>query len=174
MGEPVDLPLENLKNKVLESYGAWYTVSPPEEGACKWLFAAAEYHRQSEKYVLVKKAKLWGAENNDYAYFFAVAQADADMVRDCCDYAISDALTKIRPHSEHMSSDITAIVMANSFTLKAKRELEKRSFHKNFLLTLHGWCDLRAVALELDTGKTLANRKGKGAAQLLAQIQMNL
>ena len=68
----------------------------------------------------------------------------------------------VKPSHEHMSSAITGVLVAEQgFAPEAVRRVTKSGFTRNFWLGLHGWCFLRLLGIDLSTGQTWANRRGK-------------
>ena len=62
---------EEALDKLCHSYSGYFDVVRHEEPK-GYLVAEAGLHIHSEKYVLVKAAKLWEADNNEYVYIFSV------------------------------------------------------------------------------------------------------
>ena len=61
---------EEALDKLCHSYSGYFDVVRHEEPK-GYLVAEAGLHIHSEKYVLVKAAKLWEADNNEYVYIFS-------------------------------------------------------------------------------------------------------
>lgn len=156
--------------QLLQRYEAYFTVQ--RELCCGGQpFAAfAEFHSRSEKYVLVKRAQLWAAENHEYSYFVLADQLDEEMVRRFGQAALADAKTRIQPHSEHMYSYVSLIFISDRIQEAAARLVQKTEYRKDFLLSIHGWMELRLVAYECASGRCLHNRRGKN---LVALVEKN-
>lgn len=74
--------------------------------------------------------------------------------------AAADSL--VHPSSDHMSSAITGVLVAEQgFRPDAVREGVRSSFTRQFWLGLRGWYFLRLLGIDLSTGQTWANRRGK-------------
>lgn len=123
--------------------------------------ALAQYHSRSGKYVLVKSAKIWSIEMNEYVYFAAVDRLDAALLDTLYKAARDAGLALIKPHSEHMRSYVSLAVIADSIDEEAQRRLRKIRFRKSFWLALHGWMEFRIAAIDLSTGQILSNPAGK-------------
>lgn len=68
----------------------------------------------------------------------------------------------VHPSSDHMSSAITGVLVAErGFSPEAVREGARSSFTRHFWLGLRGWYFLRLLGIDLATGQTWANRRGK-------------
>ena len=128
---------EEALDKLCHSYSGYFDVVRHEEPK-GYLVAEAGLHIHSEKYVLVKAAKLWEADNNEY-----------------------------EPGPNHMCSYITAIFLCDTCEPDALRALRRTRIYKSFKLAFHGWMDYHTGVVELSTGKTAANGSGRSTAQLL-------
>lgn len=71
---------EEALDKLCHSYSGYFDVVRHEEPK-GYLVAEAGLHIHSEKYVLVKAAKLWEADNNEYVYIFSAPRAHEGDLR---------------------------------------------------------------------------------------------
>ena len=132
-----------------------------------YLVAEAGLHIHSEKYVLVKAAKLWEADNNEYVYIFSVPVLTKEIFEQCREQARADGMQRIEPGPNHMCSYITAVFLCDTCEPDALRALRRTRIYKSFKLAFHGWMDYHTGVVELSTGKTAANGSGRSTAQLL-------
>ena len=70
---------EEALDKLCHSYSGYFDVVRHEEPKGH-LVAEAGLHIHSEKYVLVKAAKLWEADNNEYVYIFSRRKSSSSAV----------------------------------------------------------------------------------------------
>ncbi len=141
-----------------------YTVYFDEMGVAgdvPFLAASYAFHSSNECYVVSRKVKLWSAETHEFVYVFSVPELTVPVWEACCRHAHEDGMRHIRPHIDHMSSYITAILVCESMTDEAVKVLEKTRIRKNFLFSLHGWMEFRAVAADLSSEKVVANRAAR-------------
>lgn len=164
----VPLTHEELTNALLRSYETYYDIDRVNDGSP--LVATCDFHSTSERYVLVKRAKLWAAETNEYVFLFHVDELTMDSLARCRDLALKRGMEKIHPHSEHMYSHITAILLCDKAQPDALELLERYKKSASFKLSLHGWMEYRIAAVDLSTGEVFANRKGKEVKQSLCKI----
>ncbi len=162
------LTCEQLTQALLNSYQAYYDIARVEDGSP--LLATCDFHSTSERYVLTKKAKLWAAETNEYVFVFHVPELTMDSLAKCRDLALKQGMEKIHPHSEHMYSHITAILLCDTAQPDALELLERYKKSANFKLSLHGWMEYRIAAVDLSTAEVFANRKGKEVKQSLCKV----
>ena len=99
-------------DKLCESYSVYFDVERFEENE-DLLAATAFLYVHSEKYVLVKAAKLWEADSNEYVYIFNVPHLTKEIFTKCRDYAHKDGMSRIEPKPGHMCSYITALFICD-------------------------------------------------------------
>ena len=131
--------------------------------------ATAEFHSRSEKYVLVKAAQIWATESNEYAYFYIADKLGADELDKVYQTARDAGLKLVKPHSEHMYSYVTLVILADEIDKDVKEAIKKIRFEKSFRLSLHGWMEFRIAAINLSNGEIITNRKGKDVRAILEQ-----
>ena len=164
----MSLTHEELTQALIRSYEAYYDIARVDDGTA--LVAAFDFHSTSERYVLTKKAKLWAAETNEYVFVFHVPELTADMYADCRDRALKLGMEKIHPHSEHMYSHITTILLCGNTQSAVLEDLQRYKKSVSFKLSLHGWMEYQIAAVDLSTAEVYANRKGKNLSKSLRQI----
>ena len=101
---------EEALDKLCHSYSGYFDVVRHEEPK-GYLVAEAGLHIHSEKYVLVKAAKLWEADNNEYVYIFSAPVLTKEIFEQCREQARADGMQRIEPGPNHMCSYITAIFL---------------------------------------------------------------
>ena len=156
-------------DQLLLAYQRYFDIQRDVEIEGDTFGAAADFHSTSEKYVLVKKAKLWSLESNEYAYFYMTERLDKDELERIQKKTLDAGLKKVVPHSEHMYSYVTLIILADEVDEAAAEALKKIRFEKNYRLSLHGWMEFRIAAISFSDGKIVTNRAGKGVREILEQ-----
>lgn len=131
------------------------------QGNVPFLSASYAFHSSNECYVVSRKVKLWSAETHEFVYIFSVPELTASIYESCRQEAHENGMQNIRPHIDHMSSYITVILICERMNDEAVRLLEKTRIRKNFLFSLHGWMEFRAVAVDLSSGRVVANRAAR-------------
>ena len=91
---------EEALDKLCHSYSGYFDVVRHEEPK-GYLVAEAGLHIHSEKYVLVKAAKLWEADNNEYVYIFSVPVLTKEIFEQCREQARADGMQRIEPGPNH-------------------------------------------------------------------------
>ena len=159
-------PQEALQ-QLLPSYNRYYDVlpEPPEP-----FEAAAEFHSHGESYMLVKSAKLWEMDSNEFVYFTAAEDLTADTVAARIETAWDLAMPQIHPTEHHRNSDVTVIFLTSALDDEARRLVQHTNRSEGYKHGLQGWSNLRLGAIELSTGRTTCNRHGRDLKKLLSNI----
>ena len=161
--ESEDSPLSQLRQAVEErlkdSYSTYYDITPVEDGSA--LKALCAYHLRDSQYVLVKKAELWAAESHEYLYLWSFDRLEAGDVDSVFQRVLEDGEPRVVPHSQHMYTYLTAVVLYDSADPQALAQLKKLKKRREYKLSLHGWMEFRIAAVDLSTGEITVNRSGR-------------
>lgn len=152
---------EECLERLLDSYSAYFDIVRDVKAEEITFDAAAAFHSRSERYVLVKKAQIWAAEMNEYVYFSVVDTLDLETFIKLYKKALSNGLEQIKPHKEHMYSYVTLIVLTDNVTEEAAKEIRRVNYHKNYLLSFHGWMEFHTAVIQCSTGDIISNKQGK-------------
>lgn len=159
---------ERLKN----AYAAYYDIEPIEDGTP--LKALCSYHLRDSQYVLVKQAELWAAESHEYLYLFDLDRLDEEAVDRIYTRVLEDGEPRVKPHSQHMYTYLTAVVLYDSADPQALARLKKLKKRREFKLSLHGWMEFRIAAVDLSTADIATNRSGKLIAKDLKRLMTRI
>ena len=157
--------------RMLKGYQAYFDIEQYEDGKDGLPLAAhCRFYVHSEKYVLVKKAKLWDADSNEYVYIFSVPELTKEIFERCKNYAYEDGMKLIDPKPGHMYSYITPVFICDTCTPEAEKALKRCRIYKSFHFSLHGWADHHTALIELSTGQIDANAGGRQTAKILKKV----
>lgn len=156
--------LEGLK----KAYAAYFDIEEIDDGTA--LKARCDYHMRDSQYVLVKKAELWAAESHEYLYLWDVETLDSGAVEEIFRRTAADGEPRVKPHSQHMYTYLTAVVLYGSAQPEALEQLKKLKKRREFKLSLHGWMEFRIAAVDLSNGEITVNRAGKTLAKDLRRL----
>lgn len=140
---------ELVLERLLAAHGAWFDVSRDVSVAGRAFRALAQFHSFGEQYVLVKRVKLWEAEEHEYMLFDVRDHIDAEAARSYVEFMKNEALELVKPEPNHMSSFRTLVVIANSASDEACTLFRKTSHRKNFMWGIRGWSDVRLALIDL-------------------------
>ena len=158
--------LEVLK----DAYSAYYTVIPGEETGLPLSFRA-EYHSRDEQFFLVKTANIWSNEKVEYTYVFSAERFGAELAGRCMDWALADMLPKVKPHKEHQYTNCKVILVADSLDEQTISAVRKKKFSKSYgPLSLYGYTELLAAAVDVSREKTYPNRVGRDLEPFFSKL----
>ena len=164
--------MPQLSAKVLEglkkAYAAYYDIEDIDDGTP--LKARCAYHNRDSQYVLVKKAELWAAESHEYLYLWDAGHLDTAGVEEIFQRTLADGEPRVKPHSQHMYTYLTAVVLYDSAQPDALEQLKKLKKRREYKLSLHGWMEFRIAAVELPTVKLTVNRAGRALEKDLKRM----
>mgnify|MGYP006865374418 FL=1 len=164
MSQRSETVLEGLK----KAYTAYFDIEEINDGTA--LKARCDYHMRDSQYVLVKKAELWAAESHEYLYLWDAGTLDTAGVEEIFRRTLEDGEPRVRPHSQHMYTYLTAVALYDSADPDALAQLKKLKKRREFKLSLHGWMEFRIAAVDLSTGEITVNRAGKALAKDLKRL----
>lgn len=124
----------------------------------------AEFHVRSERYVLTKKAKIYGMENNEYCIFKKHKNLSGYELEKFNEFLINSIDTLIQPHNEHMSTMITGVIIFDGSRKNIDDDvienIKKFKFHKGFSFGFKGWVDIRIVLVCLEDKFLITSKRG--------------
>lgn len=152
--------------KIYKSYSSYYSLKiAGSEGAdaakvASPFCAEAEFKSHTEKYVLVKSAKIADIDSNEYVYFYD-AQQDSfsiEKIKELSQLAWKEGLAKVKPVYGHRNTDITLIVFSPSLSPEAKKSVKKINFYKSYKFGIYGWSRFRLCVYDDSASKCYTNR----------------
>lgn len=168
---PTLTPAELMLKKLLVAHEVWFDVQRDYKLAGRTFPGFAEFHSTGERYVLVKRAKLWEVATHEYLFFDVVDELDGDGLARAVELMTTEALKLVEPMPNHMFSNISLVVIAGSLGQGVEKAVRKVRFRKNFKWGLWGWSDLRVAVVDMARGRILTNAAGKA---LRATLEANL
>ena len=155
MSERRRLAAERLK----QAYSRYYDIEERRDPS--GLDAVLAYHDRESQYVLVKSAELWAAERHEYIYLWSVDRLDGAKAEEIFGKSVSDGEPRVKPHSQHMYTYLTAVVLYDTADPDALQKIKQMKKRREYKLSLHGWMEFRIAAVDLSNGDLTVNRAGK-------------
>ena len=121
--------------------------------------------------MLSKKAKIWGANIHEHVLFRSLEHLDTRALEGLIAFMKTEALSLIELNSEHMTTFLSLVIVAESADANAKELVRKTKFRKNFSFGLKGWTDLRLALIDLSDSSITTNPQGK---ELINTLEANL
>lgn len=165
---------ELMLERLLAAHEAWFDITRDFHLAGRSFPGFAAFHSHGEQYVLSKRAKLWEVDTHEYIFFDIVEHLEEAIFRDYIDFMTTEAIGMVEPHPNHMSSNISLVIIAGSADPVASALVRRTRFRKNFMLGLQGWSDLRVAVVDMAESRDkriLTNAAGK---TLRPTIEANL
>ena len=148
--------------KLYNSYRSYYSlkISGKDDADVASPFCAeAEFKSHTEKYVLVKSAKIADIDSNEYVYFYDAQEVfSIGKIKELAEEAWKEGLSKVKPVYGHRNSDITLIVVCPSLTDEAKKNARKINFYKSYKFGIYGWSRFRLCVYDVSASKCYTNR----------------
>ena len=163
------MTVEEAIQRLLKSYKRYYNINT--ESAAKPFAAEATFHTHDEQYFLVKAARLAEADAHEYVFFATGQDVGLTEVQNLEEAAWTEGLSRVVPHINHRSSDITLIILSEHISKDAASYIKKIKRYKSYRHTLQGWSNYSVVAMETSTGDFFCNRRGKNLKKLFSNIK---
>lgn len=163
------MTVEETLQRLLKSYKRYYNINT--ESAAEPFAAEAAFHTHDEQYFLVKAARLAEADSHEYVFFATAQDVGLKEAQNLEEIAWSEGLSRVVPHTNHRSSDITLIILSEHISEDAASYIKKIKRYKSYRHTLQGWSNYSVVAMETSTGDFFCNRRGKNLKKLFCNIK---
>ena len=154
---------------LLRSYRRYYNVKT--EDATPPFTAEAAFHTHDEQYFLLKSARLSEADAHEYVFFATGQSMELENVKELDEKAWEEGLSRVTPHSNHRSSDIVLIILAEQISGDAKDYIKALKRYKSYRFTLQGWSNYSVIAMETSTGELSCNKRGRDLKKLFRNIK---
>lgn len=158
--------LENLEKKLQSCFDIEKNYSYKELEYDMY----AEYNVINARYFMMKSAKVYSIESNEYCFIKHYEELDAYHLELFINNLKSAVTDFVKPHEDHMSSVITGVIVVDqSYSQDLINIIKKFKFHKGFAFGYKGWADIKLVVTTLNTGEVITNKKG-GDIQKVYQL----
>lgn len=165
----MDITLQERLNKLLDAYSHICDIERDTEAEGFPFAAAATYYLRDENYLISKKHVLSAVEQHEYLYFYLTDHLTAGDLLEKADLSKRVGLARVKPHKDHMFSNVGLIVLANTIDPEAKKLIKRTRFRKNYKLSFHGWTEFQLAATEVSTNCFYSNPAGIGARKIMEQ-----
>ena len=165
----MEISLQERLNKLLDAYSHQYDIARNVEVEGFLYPATATYYLRDENYLISKQHVLSAVEQHEYLYFYLTDRLTAADLESQIDLSKRAGLGKVKPHKDHMFSNVGLIVLANTIDPDAQKRIAKTRFRKNYRLSFYGWTEYQLAAMEVSTNCFFSNPAGKGARKILEQ-----
>lgn len=155
--------LQEFTNDMANKYTALYDVYRDEEIDDIPLAFLAIYKRRDERYMITKKIKVYGVENQQIIFTTVHEQKlNTDFLHHFQKAIERNATQYIPENQEHMSTIVLGVVITaqkiDDAVIKEVSRFRKLKFLK---FGLHGWVEMYLVIINLHDEKVYVHPKGK-------------
>ena len=165
----METALQERLNKLLDAYSHSYDIDRDVEEEGRTWPATATYYLRDENYLISKQHVLSAVEQHEYLYFHLTDHLTAEELQSQIELSRQAGLRKVKPHKDHMFSNVGLVVLANTISPEAQQIIKKTRFRKNYRLSLWGWTEYQLAAMEVSTNCFYANPAGAGARKIMEQ-----
>ncbi len=159
--------LQEQLNKLLDAYSHQYDIERNVDVEGQVFPATATYYLRDENYLISKQHVLSAVEQHEYLYFYLTDHLTAEDLQTQISLSKQAGLAKVKPHKDHMFSNVGLVILANTIDPKAQTLIRHTRFRKTYKLSFYGWTEYQLAAMEGSTNRFFSNPAGKGAKQIL-------
>ncbi len=155
-------------NILLARYARSFDIEKEAVIGGRRYMAHAFFSSLGEKYVLVKKAKLWSVKAYEHVFFLEHEGSGTELlddIRKSIDEYMEPELVRHGerwPEKDHMYTYLTFVILAKEPPDEAFRQAVKRfRFDKGYLFSMRGHSEARVVLADLASKEVLTNAAGR-------------
>lgn len=155
--------------RLLDLYRAQFDIEQNAEKLGERFDGYCRYAYEREKYVLLRKAKLWGMRNFEHVFIRIVPRLTAGDVSAMGSFLSERAEPelvrgggKYPTVEDHMFTALTGVFISEAPPEPAAlEELSKWQFEKSYLFSLKGYSQGRMAAADLEDRTVTASKAGR-------------
>lgn len=163
--------LYNFAHELGNKYTALFNVYRDEKVGDFPLSFLAIYHRRDERYMISKRIKVYGVENQEIIFAAVCEDLDTDYIQNFQQTIESNVTEYVPEDNEHMSTTVLGIVIVDQDVEKRILKEVKRYRKLKFLkFGLHGWLEMYTVLVNLKDRTVHVQPKGKQFVKSLEKV----
>lgn len=163
-------------NIILASYASNFDIYEEKNIHGRTYPAYAFFSSLGEKYVLVKKAKLWSVKAYEHVFFleeeYCTPELLDSLMKEVTDYMEPELVRKGEkyPEEDHMYTYLTfAVLCLKTPDEAARKAIRNFRFDKGYLFSMRGHAEARLVVADLGKQEILTNPAGKPLMKMYRQ-----
>ncbi|WP_350455130.1 hypothetical protein [Slackia heliotrinireducens] len=159
-----------MLNRLLAAHEAWFDVSRDFTLSNRTFPGFAAFHGEDSRYVGSKNVKLWEANSHEYILFDIVGHLEKNAILGGAEFLKSEGLQFVHLSENHMSTNLSLVVIANSTEDGIDAVVRRIRWRKNYLFGLKGWTDLRIAVVDLSRDprkRVITNAAGERLREVL-------
>lgn len=159
--------LQDVLDNLMKQYEGYFNVEMPHTYGNRVLLAYAQYIQRMEKYVLVRRAQLYATESNEHVFFVHAPHLNEATWEAEKNFIIAAEKDYVVPHSEHMYSYMTLVLLCDTIDADVKKKIKRMSYTKNYKYSIHGYSTVRIAAMDLSDDSIVTNGQGRELVKVL-------
>ncbi|MDL2234550.1 hypothetical protein LJC07_00145 [Christensenellaceae bacterium OttesenSCG-928-L17] len=161
--------LQDTFENLMRQYERFFTITQPHVFDDEEILAYAYFTQHVEKYLLVRRAKMYGIETNEHVFVVHVPKLDASVwEREKARIVVAEK-DYVKPHAEHMYSFMTLVLLCDTIDAGVKKEIQRLRSTKYYKATIHGYSAVRVAAIDLGTEEIILSRQAKDIHKVMYQ-----
>ena len=160
-------------NIILASYAANFDIYENRMIHGRTFPAYAYFSSFGEKYVLVKKAKLWSVKAYEHVFFleeeYCTPELLDSLMKEVTEYMEPELVRKGEkyPEEDHMYTYLTfAVLCLKTPDEAARKAIRNFRFDKGYLFSMRGHAEARLVVADLFGEEILTNAAGRSLVKM--------
>lgn len=159
--------LQTVLDNLILQYEGYFNIEQPYTYGNRVILAYAHFVQRMEKYVLVQRAKLYATESFEHVFIVHASNLSEEVWEAEKTFIINAESDYVAPHSEHMYSYMTLILLCDHIDEAVKHKIKRLRYTKNYHMALHGYSTVRVAALDISNDMIITNAQGKELRKVL-------
>jgi len=156
------MKFQEYKEKIKARLSRYFNIEEKYTYNNKEFDLFATSNLRNEKYIASRKLTIYAFESNEYCFLKYYKDFDSKELEEIIEILRTSIKDYVKPHSEHMSSTITGVLVVDELK---NYELIKRvkGFHyqKSFAFGFKGWVDIRIILVDLRNRSVITSKKAR-------------
>lgn len=152
---------EAYMHKLKEKFERHFDIQTDIEVLGKRIDMHARFTDISGRTFITKSDVIDKCENHELCYIKRYDYVSANDISEFSEFLKNAVDEFVVPGSDHMSTYVTGVIVADSISEDVRRVAEKFSHSKAYMFYLRGWCDVRLVCIDLSEECVITNKAGR-------------
>lgn len=160
-------------NIILAKYAGTFDIEKNRVIDGREYAAYGYFSSLGEKYVLVKKAKLWSVKAYEHAFFLTEDVCSPHLLTELMGH-VNEYMEPVLvrrgekyPEKDHMYTYLTFVILCRKTPDEAARKAIKSfRFDKGYLFSMRGHSEARLVVADMETEQIFTNGAGRSLAKM--------
>lgn len=160
-------------NTILAKYAGTFDITKDCEMDGRKYAVYAYFSSLGEKYVLVKKAKLWSVKAYEHAFFLREENITPGLLEELMN-RVTDYMEPVLvrrgekyPEKDHMYTYLTFIILSDRTPdEETQKAIKHFRFDRGYLFSMRGHAEVRLVVADMKEEKIYTNGAGRSLAKM--------